>query len=733
MSKVLERMLKERLSHWLETNRKLSPDQAGFRRLRTAEDQVLRITQIVADGFQHTKPAMRTLMVLIDFKRAFDKVWHVGLLHKMVDLGTPRCITKWCKAFLNDRSANVTINGTPGKHRHMKAGVPQGSVISPLLFLLFINDIADGLPDGVQASLFADDLAIWTQDSTRDMEPAVQRMKAALKHLSKWADKWKMVISTEKSECTLFSRDKAQAKFRPKLRLCGKKLKFNPNPVFLGVQFDRELTFNRHMAQVKKKMQQRCNVLRSLTGKEWGCQKEDMRQVYLAYIRSAAEHCSAAWYPPMAPSNKTKLEAAQNQCERVIAGTTLMSSETANNLETGLIPLQQRMQQLAAIAYERCRRLPDDNPVKEIACGQIYQRLPSVHSWREEGKDTASRHIPANSIAEPLAMCRVSPSEVPDNLDFDTSLASVINRQDPPELKKAAAMDALARFADYDLEIWTDGSARDATRDGGSGVFILDRRLGTRTKISVPAGAITSSFRAEATAINIALTWIRNNRNPAGRSILIATDSKSCVEKLASGPLSQRTGTECDIWEKTAAILKSPNSYITFFWVPGHSDLDGNEEADALARIGSAMPQAQVPIDFTTVKATIKKGVLDAWHSEARRHQGYGWDPRPPNRQLEEGLTRRERSILSQLRTGGYSPICMYYMHRIGRADSPACPDCGAVRDDAAHVVTQCPRTDSIRQRLIGHPRPELQILWSHPREVIEILRHGGRLGARRV
>ena len=131
LSKLCERMINRRLVYLLEKKQLINPNQAGFRRPRSTEDQMLRVIQAVADGLQERK---RTVLLLIDFSRAYERTWRTGFLFKMAELGLPRCYTAWFKAFLTDRKACVRINNTIGGFRILRDGTPQGAVTSPALF-----------------------------------------------------------------------------------------------------------------------------------------------------------------------------------------------------------------------------------------------------------------------------------------------------------------------------------------------------------------------------------------------------------------------------------------------------------------------------------------------------------------------------------------------------------------------------------------------------------------------
>jgi hypothetical protein len=106
----------------------------------------------------------------------------------------------------------------------MKQGVPQGSVISPLLFVIYINDILADLPPEAQISLFADDLAIWVQHS--DKAQAEVMMQQVLDQLGEWAARWNMTISMEKTECCLFSTDPKEHKYAPTLNINGTRVNY---------------------------------------------------------------------------------------------------------------------------------------------------------------------------------------------------------------------------------------------------------------------------------------------------------------------------------------------------------------------------------------------------------------------------------------------------------------------------------------------------------------------------
>ena len=152
----------------------------------------------------------------------------------------------------------------------LKQGVPQRSVLSPLLFLFYIDDLASevGAP---QLSLFTDDVAMWTQDT--DLERVISKLQNRLDAVASWSTSWKMELSAQKSECFFFTTNRHEAKWRPALFLSRQQIKYNLNPKFLEITYDRQLTFVLHASIVGSKMKQQAGVLRSLTSADWVYEK----------------------------------------------------------------------------------------------------------------------------------------------------------------------------------------------------------------------------------------------------------------------------------------------------------------------------------------------------------------------------------------------------------------------------------------------------------------------------
>ena len=161
VSKLFERIILFRLLFFLESNSILSPRQAGFRPGRSTLDQILYLSQSISDGLNKPRPGSRTNLSTINFSKAFDSVWHPALFRKLISAGLSACFARWTHSYLSDRHACVVYQNHKSRFFRVRRGVPQGSVLGPVLFSVFINDFPASLPS-VSCSLYTDDLAIWS-------------------------------------------------------------------------------------------------------------------------------------------------------------------------------------------------------------------------------------------------------------------------------------------------------------------------------------------------------------------------------------------------------------------------------------------------------------------------------------------------------------------------------------------------------------------------------------------
>ena len=173
--KLLERIVTKRLQAFLENGRHIAPHQSGFRAGHSTLDNLARLESaariaLIQDDF--------CIAVFLDISKAFDTVWHHGLLRKLHDMGLTGNLPEFIKSFLSSRSIRVRVGNTLSNSHNIHSSVPQGSVVSPTLFNIMINDMFDQCPQEIQKSLYADDGALWFVH--QDLEEGLQVMQEAI-------------------------------------------------------------------------------------------------------------------------------------------------------------------------------------------------------------------------------------------------------------------------------------------------------------------------------------------------------------------------------------------------------------------------------------------------------------------------------------------------------------------------------------------------------------------------
>ena len=318
VSKLFECIILSRLLFFLESNSILSPRQAGFRSGRSTLDQILYLSQSISDGFNKPRPGARTILSTIDFSKAFDFVWHPALFHKLISAGLPPCFARWTQSFLSDRRASVVYQNRISRSFRVRRGVPQRFVPGPVLFSFVINDLPASLPSSVSCSLYDDDLAIWS--SSPSVPTAVEATQEALFRLERWSEYWCLPLNPSKCDASFFSVDPHQANLQPNLLLLGSRVRFNSTPTFLGVIFDRTLSFSKHVSSLKAKFFPRLKALCCISAFSWGPSKESLSVLYKSFLWSLLTYASPGWFPFLSATNITKFERLHRAASRAITG-----------------------------------------------------------------------------------------------------------------------------------------------------------------------------------------------------------------------------------------------------------------------------------------------------------------------------------------------------------------------------------------------------------------------------
>ena len=402
------------------------------------------------DGFNKPRPGSQTILSTINFSKAFDSVWHPALFHKLISAGLPPCFARWTQSFLSDRRASVVFQNHKSRSFRVRRGVPQGPVLGPVLFSLFINDLPASLPSSVSCSLYADDLAIWS--SSPSVPTAVEATQGVLFRLERWSEHWCLPLNPSKCEASFFSVDPHQANLQSNLLLLSSHLRFNPTPTFLGVIFDRTFSFSKHVSLLKAKFFPRPKALRCISASSWGPSKKSLSLLYKSFLRSLLTYASPGWFPFLSATNIAKLERLHQATSRAITGCLSSSHIPLLLSEASLPPLRVTLTHFDLLSYERTLRLPTSFSISGLAKLGVKPRL-CRSSWRA----LASTHplmLPSTSSREALLAC---PPFAPWNLPsftVESTISTPCSRSDPPSLAKVRLSPTLTLSP---LMIWCFG------------------------------------------------------------------------------------------------------------------------------------------------------------------------------------------------------------------------------------------------------------------------------------
>ena len=286
--KLFERVIEQRMRSHLEHIGFINKHQSDIRKAKCTDDHLFRLSQSIMESFNRGE---HVVAAFLDVETAFENVWHNGLRYKIFQLDLPTKMTCWLSDFLVGWLIQVNVNNFLSNQINPKAGVPQGSVLSPLLFLIYINDIP--APHHKQNSLsqFTDDTAQWA--FSLNIQIAAKLLQQDFLKLAMWCAKWRIKLNPVKAKVIIFSRSILARKTELNLKLYGETLKMYPQVKFLGITFDSsQLTFQKHFEEILDRCNTGYHRLRLLVNKKWGPSPATLIQIYKQCVRPIFEYGS---------------------------------------------------------------------------------------------------------------------------------------------------------------------------------------------------------------------------------------------------------------------------------------------------------------------------------------------------------------------------------------------------------------------------------------------------------
>lgn len=298
LSKVLERLINKRLLSYLEKNKILSASQFGFRAGKCTEDAVSALTSLITDKLDKNK---KCLAVFLDLKKAFDTVSVSILVQKLENIGVRGIPLDLFKSYMRGRKQRVQVKQTVSEITYVDYGVPQGSVLGPTLFLVYINDLCNFQIKNTQIFSYADDTAVvFSGDSWNSIKTEAE---LGMRQISEWLRANLLTLNTQKTNYMSFSiydRNQPDDNYEIKIHTCRRSQKTCSCPVidrvsefkYLGVMVDQRLSWQSHIDLVASRLRKLIWIFKTL---RHVATKKLLNHIYVALVQSIIIYSITVW------------------------------------------------------------------------------------------------------------------------------------------------------------------------------------------------------------------------------------------------------------------------------------------------------------------------------------------------------------------------------------------------------------------------------------------------------
>lgn len=576
VGKIMERMVNERLVWWTEKNSQLAKDQNGFRRGRSCAENLCRITSDIKAGMYRNK---FTLAAFLDVTSTYDNVIYDILMDKLEKIGCPNDIRRFINKWLYYRNTEFVIDNKESIDRIIFKGLPQGAVLSPILYAIFTGDITENLDEGIKTIQFADDIAVYTVNRDRNLNK--EKLEQAVNTIGERLSRIGLSLEPKKTVLVEYSKygkwDRSVA-----IEINGTTVNNEREAKFLGIWLDNRLNFHKQVREVKGRVNKANSLMTYLNKKSKGMEVNTAMMMYKSLVRSITDYGNFLYYPREG-CQRIKLERAQFLGLRTALG---YRNSTPNNVviaESKVRLIRDRAALLARNFLSKTLVYGEEeliNSVEELSRAENYAR------YRQPG-------INKSILIEAWARVKWIRRKVGDRRKyeiFDNEYEVITEKPevnlDIGEYRKTKGSDdnqLLERIQDkYSLEdnariIYTDGSKKKKGIATGASIVIEEQEIAYNISMAKEC----SIFTAEAFAIKAALEIIYRERNHNIKDIAILSDARSVLQALTNNQINVYQNRYITEIKKIHYKLKKElDKRIIYIWIPAHVGIKGNELAD---------------------------------------------------------------------------------------------------------------------------------------------------------
>lgn len=321
-------MISTRLTNYLNKFKILSPCQFGFRSGYSSDLALISLTDQLKKAIDSGYYAAS---VFIDLTKAFDTINHDILFNKLETLGITGPPLLLLRSYLRNRTQKVVISNVYSSTKLTNIGVPQGSILGPLLFLLYINDLPNCLSSS-SCILYADDTTIFNSDSS--ITSLTEKLNSDLLQLTRWCSNNMLQINASKTKFVVFTSPQKPLPFIPPVKIGLNNIPVSDCSRFLGVELDSNLKYHRHIAYIRKKM---IYGVRILIKSRHYFSRSTLMSLYFSFVHSHISYCIISWGNTYT-THLTSVQTVQNQAIRIVTSSPFLTNATSllheNNILT---------------------------------------------------------------------------------------------------------------------------------------------------------------------------------------------------------------------------------------------------------------------------------------------------------------------------------------------------------------------------------------------------------------